>query len=187
MMNSTSTTSLWRTKKSNYRAMQREIRFYKEMMWKLNPDFVRKSRTEFLEGEIERIDTDIERLKIAQRELSEEWFIDLLNERHEELTRKRRGCCCAINSYEKKQMDEGKLTEEEIETARNFPIESILELNEKQFACCPFHEDKRASAFCKNNFLHCFACNESADTIKIYQKIYGVDFRTAVKALNNHA
>lgn len=70
-----------------------------------------------------------------------------------------------------------------IENARNYPIENLLEVDEKGFAICPFHADTHPSAYCKNNFLYCFACGESADAIKIYQHIYKCSFKEALKKM----
>lgn len=73
-----------------------------------------------------------------------------------------------------------EITEQMIENARNYPIENLIDLNQRGFAVCPFHDDKKPNAFCKNNFLYCFSCNESADPIKLYMHLFGCNFKTAI-------
>ena len=42
---------------------------------------------------------------------------------------------------------------------------------------CPFHNDTNfGSCIAKNNRIFCFACGESADNVKIVQKVLGVNF-----------
>lgn len=67
--------------------------------------------------------------------------------------------------------------------ARQYPMEKIIE-NQRNFALCPFHSDKKPSLYIKNNFYYCFSCAASGDTIDLYKKLHSVDFKTAVSALN---
>jgi DNA primase len=55
-----------------------------------------------------------------------------------------------------------KFTEEEIETARNYPIKWLLgkHTQQKMFQLkCPFHDDSTPSfSLYPNNSFHCFGC-----------------------------
>ncbi|MCK5347625.1 MAG: hypothetical protein KAR20_29655 [Candidatus Heimdallarchaeota archaeon] len=70
-----------------------------------------------------------------------------------------------------------------IKIAKEYPIENLIDVNRAGFALCPWHEDTKPSLYCKKNFVHCFACGNSGDSIALYQKLYDVGFREAVKAL----
>jgi len=69
-----------------------------------------------------------------------------------------------------------------IERAKEYPIENLID-TQRGFALCLFHQDSRASMYIKNNFAHCFSCGKTADTIAVYQKLYGGSFPEAVRAL----
>lgn len=78
----------------------------------------------------------------------------------------------------------GRITEEMIERAREYPIENLVEANKSGMAICLFHEDTRPSMSIKKfNRARCFTCGKKADVIEIYQKINGASFKDAVRAL----
>lgn len=81
----------------------------------------------------------------------------------------------------------GRLTQDMIEMAKEYPINQIIEVNKKNFALCPFHQDTHPSLYCKNNFYHCFSCGASGSTIDLYMKLHNVDFKQAVKFLSGGA
>jgi len=56
-------------------------------------------------------------------------------------------------------------------------------------ACCPFHNEKTPSFSInpERGFAYCFGCHEHGDVIKLYEKLEGVDFKEAVKALADKA
>ena len=70
-----------------------------------------------------------------------------------------------------------------IERAKEYPMRDLILLNRSQFAVCPFHKERHASLYCRNNFYHCFACGETGDTIKFVMKTQGLSFKEAVKYL----
>jgi len=74
------------------------------------------------------------------------------------------------------------ITPDMIERAKYYPIEDLIEAR-LGMALCIFHEDHSPSMYVKNNFAHCFSCGKTADTIDVYKKLHGVDFITAVRAL----
>lgn len=68
---------------------------------------------------------------------------------------------------------------EEIEKARNYPIENMIQAK-RNMAKCPFHPDKTASLNIKNNFFYCHGCGETGDSIDFAMKLYGISFKEAI-------
>jgi len=75
----------------------------------------------------------------------------------------------------------GKINDEMIARAKDVPIDSMLDIGRNNIECL-WHDDKSPSLSYhkKGNFVKCFACDEYADSIKVYQKINNCDFKTAV-------
>lgn len=67
--------------------------------------------------------------------------------------------------------------------AKEYPIENLVEINRAGFTKCFSHSDTKPSAYCKNNFCHCFVCQKSWDTIAILMERDGLKFRDAVLKL----
>lgn len=87
--------------------------------------------------------------------------------------------------------EEDKLTREQIDLAKEVPIEDLYagdlrQMHGKSVGLCPFHEEKTPSftIFSDNNY-HCFGCQAHGDAIDFYMKQRDVDFITAVKELLN--
>ncbi len=85
-----------------------------------------------------------------------------------------------------------RIDPEMIERAKNYPMEVLLDQKPKgpgKVVCCPFHNDKAASASVKLNRLICFAgCKpkdgkKGWDTITLLMERDGMSFREAVMAL----
>lgn len=78
--------------------------------------------------------------------------------------------------------DKRKLTEHDIETAKNVDIRLILnaagyEIN-RGFAKCVFHNDHTPSMkVYSNNSVYCFSCGASGDNIKVHGAINGLQPR----------
>lgn len=87
-----------------------------------------------------------------------------------------------IKKLEKKL--ETEITEEEIERARDFPINQLLKVGRNGMALCIDHEDKHPSMNCKNNFAYCHSCGYHGDAIGIYMKLNNANFKEAVKTLS---
>jgi len=75
----------------------------------------------------------------------------------------------------------GKINDEMIARAKDVPIDTLLDIGRNNIECL-WHDDKSPSLSYhkKGNFVKCFACDEYADSIKVYQKINNCDFKTAV-------
>ena len=79
----------------------------------------------------------------------------------------------------------GTINDNMILQAKEYPIENLIEFDNRNTAECIFgtHENARMSKPRDENFVKCFACDKSADSIKVYEIIKGCDFKTAVKNL----
>ena len=67
-----------------------------------------------------------------------------------------------------------------------FFIPSLKENGKVQaIGLCPFHDDHHPSLSVNldNGYFNCFACKEKGDIFTFYQKIKGVDFKTALKEI----
>ena len=68
-------------------------------------------------------------------------------------------------------------------------IGSYIDLNEKNKALCPFHNDHNASLSVHpdKQIFKCFSCGESGNVITFVEKINGVSFMEALKILADRA
>ena len=82
----------------------------------------------------------------------------------------------------KKVKPAGEITESVVERAKNYPIKDILGVKEDMI-CCPYHKEKTPSCYLKNNYLHCFGCGKTADTIQLVMDMTGIGFQEAVRKL----
>ena len=74
----------------------------------------------------------------------------------------------------------------DIQKAKEHPIDNILKFNAIGFISCIFHGPEHTPSmkyYKEKNRVHCFGCGKNADSIDVYQKLYDVDFITAVKNL----
>jgi hypothetical protein len=77
------------------------------------------------------------------------------------------------------------LTDDMIERAREYPIDSLLPGPVKHNkALCPFHDDKNPSMQVSGNYAWCFACNRGWNPIDFVMELRGCDFKEAVTYLN---
>ena len=78
---------------------------------------------------------------------------------------------------------DGVITPDMVARAKNHPIENLVEINKQGFTKCFGHNDKHPSAYCKKNFIHCFVCQKSWDTIAVLMEREGLTFKDAVLKL----
>lgn len=90
----------------------------------------------------------------------------------------------------KAEFEDKRLTDQQIEEARDVPIESMFQGDlrtnyGKLVGLCPFHEERTPSftIFTNENKFHCFGCQAHGDAIDFWMKARGVDFIQAVKDL----
>jgi len=87
-------------------------------------------------------------------------------------------------SRKRKGVAKNSITDAMVETARNYPIDQIIEFNRGvSLAFC--HEDRCPSLLWnrKNNTAHCFPCGRSFNALDVLIERDGKDFITAVKEL----
>lgn len=72
------------------------------------------------------------------------------------------------------------------EKANAYPIENLIEVNRDGFALCVAHQEKTPSLkVYKDNHAYCFGgCGKRFDAIAIAMAVWNVDFKEAVKRLN---
>jgi hypothetical protein len=75
-----------------------------------------------------------------------------------------------------------RATPQEIERAKEYPIENIIELK-RNTALCPFHNEKSPSFSVKNNRYKCFGCGVGGDSISLIMHIKNMTFKQAVDYL----
>jgi len=92
-----------------------------------------------------------------------------------------------IMDWKRKPKDLKNITDQDIAMAKQIPLSNFMEFNRAGFALCPLHNEKTPSFkyYPNENRFHCFSCNENGDIIDYVQKIYKLDFITAVKKLLN--
>lgn len=91
-----------------------------------------------------------------------------------------------IEMCSKKIQTKTSITEEDIEKARSYPVDSLVDFVHN-FASCIFgHEDKTPSMkyYEGTNSVHCFSCHKSGDAITVYRTLHGTNFIEAVKFLS---
>lgn len=78
----------------------------------------------------------------------------------------------------------GQITDAMIESAREYPVEELLEFK-RGAALCLWHDDTNPSLSWdkKRNRVHCFACDKDANAIDIIMTQDGCSFPAAVKKL----
>lgn len=85
-----------------------------------------------------------------------------------------------------KRFIEGDKPEElNIEKAKAYPVNQIIDFDHRGFRKCLWHDEKTPS-FRYNktrNKAHCFSCGLDVDSIDVYMKFYNVPFNIAVKTI----
>ena len=94
------------------------------------------------------------------------------------------------NAIDGKPAPAGRLTDNAILAARDYPIQDLFEVSFRRsgnrlIGLCPFHTEKSPSfcVFLSKNKAHCFGCQKSVDSIGAYMELNGYDFKAAVLAL----
>lgn len=80
--------------------------------------------------------------------------------------------------------NENKITDQDIEIARDYPIIELLpELPKRGFVHCPFHLEKSPSCKVFPDHIHCFGCGKHLDSIGYLMETQGKTFIDSVKYL----
>ncbi len=75
------------------------------------------------------------------------------------------------------------ITDEMIQRAKDFPLESLVDPGRNRMVSCPGHEDNKPSCYIKNNYAYCCSCGRSWDTIEWVSDMEGLNFIEAVRRL----
>lgn len=59
-----------------------------------------------------------------------------------------------------------------------------IEVDRKNRIACPLHNGTDKNCGVKDDYIHCFVCNESADQIGFVQKYFSLNFADAVSKIN---
>lgn len=80
----------------------------------------------------------------------------------------------------------GRITQEMVDSSKDFPVEQLLDFDNRNTTKCIWaeHSTARLSKPRDRNFVKCFACDRSADSIEIYKVLHNCDFKTAVRSLS---
>ena len=74
----------------------------------------------------------------------------------------------------------------DIENARNYPIQKLLDTNENIVSCInPDHDDKNPSMDIRNNYCYCYSCGATYDAIEVHKILNNSSFMEAVNFLKN--
>src|SRR3990167_5281819 len=74
-------------------------------------------------------------------------------------------------------------SEQELERARNVPMDKLIQTNKAGFALCPFHQEKTPSFKVTKNMWYCFGCGIGGDSIEFVKRKDNLNFRDAVQFL----
>jgi len=73
-----------------------------------------------------------------------------------------------------------------VERAKSYPIENLLEFKQRKTNCI-WHKEKSPSLHLyKDNHVYCFGCSKGGDAIDVYQTLNNSSFEEAVNYLSNH-
>ena len=153
--------------------------------WGIDHKTAIKTKMRYFRQSIDEIQDDIRHWNEMIWGLEDQAAITLLNRRIERLDRKQRGFNIRIKNLEQDhQVSINSITSEQIEAARAFPIEDLLENIHRHRLRCPFHDDQHPSASIKNNKLRCWVCSKTWNPIDLVMQRDGLTFINAVRRLS---
>lgn len=150
-------------------------------------EFAKSSRTRYLKSSIHDLRVEIKSDTDLIRDMlptTGSCLIPMVEKRIEKLKWNIQKSMMEKRSLEGKTK-EGDITPSMIEQAKEYQISSLIEVDRAGKAKCINHEDKHPSMDCRKNFVHCYSCGYSDDSIGVYRKLHNVGFIEAVKALTS--
>jgi hypothetical protein len=140
-------------------------------------------RREFLNQRVVELQNDQQAILQAfsgNNELNRFLLLDSMRYFNKELKK------CKTELNFKNTGKDSRISQSDIERARNYPIENLLQNIERGKTHCisGTHEDKHPSMNTKNNFAYCYSCGFHGDVIAVCMQQYNIDFITAVRKLN---
>ena len=101
----------------------------------------------------------------------------------DKLEKESRGLQYSIDYLKNNKQSVSGVSEDQIQRARDYPIEKLVDVGRGGRVRCLFHEDKNPSASIKNNKIHCFVCNKTWNGIDFVMEHDCLTFIDAVKLL----
>jgi hypothetical protein len=144
-------------------------------------------RVRFLKGEMKRLSDEVGAYETDEDPVGIEIMLQLFDKNYEQikkLERERRNLIQAFKSEGKPQSTD-EITDDMIQTAREYPIDRLIDFDRQNRAIAFCHPDKTPSLMWwrKGNKSHCFPCGKSFDTISVLMERDGMSFFDAVKRL----
>lgn len=170
--------------------IKQKTKGFVEEMTMENPDWVADRRVEYLNNKIMELYRKIAYwLKYTT---TIDWWNEaimesLINPMWKKIEKMEKEICLYQNpiviDYDK------KITNDEIEYARNIDCADILEIKRRSsgrnWALCPFHQDTNPSLLCypAGKGYYCFVCNAHGDAIDLVRKTMNYSFKEAIEYL----
>jgi len=167
--------------------LRKDLQEFEQEIYKEFPEEIvqfKKNRIDDLEEKIGRLTDEYSQIvSLKMPKIIRSWFIS--QTRLKEMILEVKKCESDIRKIQiTDSIHKGKLTQQEIDRAKEYPFENLIELH-KGKALCPFHEEKTPSFSInkKENYGHCFGCGKGVDTIQFVMETRNMDFVQAVKFL----
>jgi hypothetical protein len=118
-------------------------------------------------------------------------YLYLLEKQRDEIERWRR-YWVRLGRIETQKLPKGGITEAELQTARDFPIQELIDTPVRQAGgaklrvLCPFHEEKKPSfvIYTNDNSWHCFGCGvHGRGAISFLMERDNLGFKEAIERL----
>ena len=161
---------------------------------KADPDWAKGRRVEFLTGQLAEVFEEVvffTRIIFVSRGEVYQWLGDMVRDDClVPLWKRMKKIKMEIQMYELAPvlLDEG-LSSQDIEMAKQSDpgeyLEIIREENNRAWALCPFHKEKKPS-FCwykDTQSYYCYGCNRGGDLINLVMDLYDMDFIKAVESI----
>jgi len=157
-------------------------------------DIFHDNLDEIADALVTNLDMDLETLEKEYLEASmpEHWIAEevkklTIEERFGKRIRTLKHVQRAIHARDFPSVAQNHITDADIERAKEYPIEELypgdLTRGTLKKGRCPFHSEKTASFFIKNNRYRCYGCGVYGDSIDFYQKLHNVTFKEAIRQL----
>ncbi len=119
------------------------------------------------------------------KKISEVYFKLLFEDKKipQELTAKRNRARFDYEIHTYRPIVDKRIPGAKIETARSKWLGTLIKLDARGFAKCPFHNEKTESFKVDRNLYYCFGCGEKGDTIGFVMKQHSCSFREAIDFL----
>lgn len=168
------------TARSTYRALDRALM---AQVREEDPDFVRGARVAYLKDESARLRADL--ADDATFGKSRAWppaDLALLRSCYRDGAARLKKMERELSSLSR-PVTRDRVTEEQMQQAREFPITQLLDKKVGEKVICPGHDDKNASAHVYAWGVKCFVCGSHYNAVGWLMQVNGLTFIEAVRDL----